>query len=187
MYANENSDFMPWPNWANQYGPGWLYMPVGGRSPDPLQSNEYKYLEMGLYWTYLKQRTAYNCPLDKTNDVSWQKRAQRVSSYCLNGAVCSYGRLNNKSHKLSAFKPAAYVMWEPEIHNYNGVWAANPGYDASQYPSELEGVGRRHKKGAVITGFGGNVHFIKFEEFQNQQKNNQPGLLWCAPDSPTGE
>src|SRR5205823_6951275 len=35
MYAMDNNDFMPWPNWGNDYGPGWLYKPVGGRPPDP--------------------------------------------------------------------------------------------------------------------------------------------------------
>src|SRR5215467_12216079 len=34
MYADDNRDYMPWPNWANDYGPGWLYQPVGGRAPD---------------------------------------------------------------------------------------------------------------------------------------------------------
>src|ERR1051325_11534152 len=27
MYADENRDYMPWPNWDNAYGPGWLYQP----------------------------------------------------------------------------------------------------------------------------------------------------------------
>src|ERR1043166_4303190 len=45
MYAMDNNDFMPWPNWANDYGPGWLYKPIGGRPPDPLRSNEWQYIE----------------------------------------------------------------------------------------------------------------------------------------------
>src|SRR5947209_5028931 len=28
LYAMDNNDSMPWPNWANEYGPGWLYKPV---------------------------------------------------------------------------------------------------------------------------------------------------------------
>src|SRR5438552_10000545 len=39
LYADENNDFMPWPNWDNDYGPGWLYTPTGGRAPDPLKTN----------------------------------------------------------------------------------------------------------------------------------------------------
>src|SRR5256886_4493359 len=83
MYAMDNNDFMPWPNWANDYGPGWLYKPVGGRPPDPLKSNEWQYIEAGLCWPYLKQRGVYNCPLDRTNVVSWQKRVPKLSSYIM--------------------------------------------------------------------------------------------------------
>ena len=105
----------------------------------------------------------------------------------MNGAVCSFNRTSPKAHKLSSFNPAAYVHWEPDIKNFGGVYGPNPGHDASQFPNELEGVGRRHRKGAVITGFSGQVHFIRYEAFQREQRVNKPGLLWCAPDSKTGE
>ncbi|MBI4661665.1 MAG: DUF1559 domain-containing protein [Verrucomicrobia bacterium] len=188
MYADDNEDRMPWPNWANDYGPGWLYRPVSGRAPDPLRTNEWPYIEAGLYWPYLKERKVYNCPLDRTNDVSWVRRQQRLSSYIMNGAVCAFGRFSNgKTYKLGQFNPAAYAMWEPDIKNWSGVWGPNPGHDASQYPNESEGVGRRHKKGAIISGFNGHVHFIKFEDFQREQRFNKPGLLWCVPDTRSGE
>lgn len=188
MYADDNRDQMPWPNWGNDYGPGWLYSPVGGRAPDPLKTNEFKSIEEGRYWPYLKERRAYNCPLDRTNHVSWQKRSQRISSYIMNGAVCAFGRNRpGQTYKLGAFNPAAYAFWEPDIRDFGGVWGANSGHDASQIPNETEGVGRRHKKGAVITGFSGQVHFIRFEAFQQEQRINKPGLLWCVPDSTSGQ
>ena len=187
MYAGDNKDSMPYPNWGNAYGPGWLYQPIAGRAPDPLNTNEMRYIEAGLYWPYIRVRAIYNCPLDRTNDVSWQRRVQRISSYCMNGAVCGFGRMTRGSYRIGAFNPAAYVMWEPEIHNYGGVWAANSGYDGSQFPNEEEGIGHRHKKGAVITGFSGQVHFISYPAFQTEQRYNKPGLLWCVPDSPTGQ
>lgn len=188
MYADDSRDQMPWPNWANDYGPGWLYQPTGGRAPDPMRTNELRFIEAGLLFPYLRDRKVYNCPLDRTNHVSWQKRGQRVSSYVMNGAVSAFGRfVNGKTYKLGAFNPAAYVMWEPEIRNFGGTWGSNPGHDASQYPNDTEGVGRRHKKGAVILGFSGQVHFIKFETFQAEQRSNKPGSLWCVPDTKTGE
>ena len=177
---------MPWPNWGNDFGPGWLYQPTGGRAPDPLKSNEVRFIEAGLYWPYLKVRKSYNCPLDYTNHVSWQKRQQRVSSYIMNGAVCNFERMGTRTFKLGAFNPAAYAMWEPEIKNFGGIWGPNVGHDASQYPSAEEGIGRRHKKGAVIAGFSGQVHFITFEQFQREQLQNKPGLLWCVPGDATG-
>jgi prepilin-type N-terminal cleavage/methylation domain-containing protein len=190
MYPIDNNDYLPYPNWGNSVGPGWLYQPIAGRAPDPLKTNELAQIEAGRFFPYLKERRVYYCPLDRTNHVSWQKRGQRISSYIMNGAVCSFGRLEGlavKSHKLGAFSGAAYAMWEPEIKNFGGVWDANKGHDASQYPNGEEGIGRRHKRGAVITGFGGQVHFIRFEEFQREQTANKPGLLWCAPDSRNGQ
>jgi prepilin-type N-terminal cleavage/methylation domain-containing protein len=188
MYSLDNGDEMPWPNWANVYGPGWLYMPVGGRAPDPLNTNELRFIEQGLYWPYLRERKTYNCPLDKTNHISWQKRQPRISSYIMNGAVCAYGRMTRSpTYKLGAFNPAAYAIWEPEIKDFGGVWSSNGGFDASQFPDRNEGIGRRHIKGAVITGFGGHVHFIDFQTFEREQTSGKPGLLWCVPDSTTGE
>ena len=187
MYAADNNDSMPWPNWGNNYGPGWLYKPFAGRPPELGRTNEAPYIEAGLYWPYLKDRRVYNCPLDRTNMVSWQKRVPKLSSYIMNGAVCHFGILQNgRTYKLGAFKPAAYAMWEPEIRNFGGVWGSNGGLDASQYPDRGEGIGRRHKKGAVIVGFSGHVHFIKYDDFEREQKY-KPGLLWCVPDSKTGE
>src|SRR5436190_5067526 len=93
--------------------------PTAGRSPDPLKTNELKFIEEGHYYQYLRDRKVYYCPLDKTNHISWQKRAQRVSSYIMNGAVCAFGRFNSgRTFKITAFNPAAYVHWEPEIKNY---------------------------------------------------------------------
>jgi hypothetical protein len=121
------------------------------------------------------------------SDISFIKRGQKVSSYIMNGAVCAFANLPvGKTFKLGQFNPAAYVQWEPDIKNFSGVYDANSGHDASQFPNENEGVGRRHKRGAVILGFSGHVHFIKFEDFQKEQKEHQPGLLWCVPGSKNG-
>jgi prepilin-type N-terminal cleavage/methylation domain-containing protein len=188
LYGGDNADYVPWPNWGNTYGPGWLYSPVGGRAPDPVVTNEVPYIQAGLYWRYIGSRATYNCPLDRTNVVQWQRRQQRISSYIMNGAVCRFGQNpTTRSYRIGAFNPAAYAFWEPDIRNFGGFWGANRGFDASQYPNEEEGIGRRHKKGAVITGFSGQVHFIRFEDFQREQTRNRPGLLWCVPDSPNGQ
>ena len=106
----------------------------------------------------------------------------------MNGAVCGFAKLGTgQTYKLTRFNPAAYAMWEPDFKKFGDYWGPNVGHDASQYPSAEEGIGRRHKKGAVITGFSGQVHFIRYEDFQREQTQNKPGLLWCVPDSPTGQ
>jgi prepilin-type N-terminal cleavage/methylation domain-containing protein len=188
MYANDNSDYMPWPNWDNDYGPGWLYQPFAGRAPDPGRTNEAQYITAGLFWQYIKVRNSYICPLDRTNDISWIKRTPKLASYIMNGAVCKYGNYSGgKTYKLGAFNPAAYVMWEPDIKNFGGVYGSNSGLDASQYPDQQEGIGHRHKKGADILGFSGQVLFITYDQFQYEQTHNMPGLLWCTPDTLHGD
>jgi prepilin-type N-terminal cleavage/methylation domain-containing protein len=128
---------------------------------------------------------ARTAPLDRTNDVSFVKRGQRVSSYIMNGAVCHFGQLDKPKYKISMFNPSAYVHWEPDIKQFGTVWDANKGHDASQYPSLEEGIGRRHKKGAVITGFSGQVHFIRFEDFQREQETSANPA--CSRASPTDD
>ncbi len=186
MYTHDNNDFMPWPQWYNLYGPSWIYMPVRGRAPDPWNTNDIPYIEQGLYYSYLRSRTVYYCPLDRTNDVSFVKRGQRVSSYIMNGAVCGYGKLFNKTYKISQFKPDAYVQWEPQVHDYGGIWNYNSAGDAAQYPNDAEGIGKRHQKGAVIMGLDARVHFIPLSKFA-QEAVNKPGLLWFSPGSPQGD
>ncbi|MSU34806.1 MAG: prepilin-type N-terminal cleavage/methylation domain-containing protein [Pedosphaera sp.] len=188
MYANDNRDVMAWPNWAHTYGPGWLFKPVSGRAPNPDKTNELDSVKAGLFWPYIGIRKSYFCPLDPTNHISWKPRLQKLSSYIMNGAVCGFSRLGDgNTFKLGQFNPGAYVMWEPDFKLYGGYWGPNIAHDASQYPSLEEGIGRRHKKGAVITGFSGQVHFIRFDDFQREQRQNKPGLLWCVPNSLTGE
>jgi hypothetical protein len=33
----------------------------------------------------------------------------------------------------------------------------------------------------------GHVHFIKFEDFQREQRLRKPGLLGCVPDTRNGQ
>ncbi|HTL55700.1 MAG TPA: DUF1559 domain-containing protein [Candidatus Limnocylindrales bacterium] len=186
MYVHDNNDVMPWCQWENTYGPSWLYMPIRGRAPDPWKPDEVPYIEQGLYYGYLKSRNVYYCPLDRTNDITFIRRGQRVSSYVMNGAVCGYGSLTRRTYKISQFNPVAYVQWEPAVNYFDGIWNYNIAGDASQFPNDAEGIGKRHIKGAVIMGFDARVHFIPLSKFA-QESANHPGLLWCNPGSPTGD
>jgi len=186
LYAGDNSDFLPWPNWGNDYGPGWLYMPTNGHAPSLLAPGEAPAVEAGLYWPYLKVRKTYFCPLDKTNDASFGTRQPNLTSYTMNAAVIGF-RDQIHTYKLTAFNPAAIVHWEPEIRNFDGVWGPNSGLDGCQSPNDPDGVGRRHKGGGLVASFAGQAYFMSYDAFQREQTNNKPGLLWCVPNSPTGE
>jgi prepilin-type N-terminal cleavage/methylation domain-containing protein len=191
MYTSDSREMMPWCNWANDYGPGWLYMPFGGRAPDPFQvvngaltensnTNETAYILRGLYYPYIRSRPVYYCPLDKQGNKDFIQRVQRISSYIMNGAVCGFGTYSQPKFRISQFSPSAYVQWEPKVNLYTTRYAYNSGFDASQIPNAEEGIGNRHGKGAAILAFDSHVRWISLTEFNGQASLN-PGLLYCAP------
>jgi len=197
MYTHDNNDWMPWCQWHNNYGPSWLYMPKNNAAPDPYMlvggslvdnTNDFPYIEQGLYFPYIHNRQVYYCPLDNKEADNFKRRIQRVSSYIMNGAVGGFANYNPaKRYKISQFNPAAYVHWEPKVNNYGGYFAYNTGVDASQVPQPsqpppdlTEGIGNRHGKGAGILGFDARVHWISRLQF-DQEASRNPGLLFCVP------
>src|SRR5947207_1249659 len=74
MYTHDNSDLLPWCQWYNSYGPSWIYMPKGGAAPDPYKlvngalednTNDWPFIEQGLYYPYVRNRQVFYCPIDK--------------------------------------------------------------------------------------------------------------------------
>jgi prepilin-type N-terminal cleavage/methylation domain-containing protein len=190
MYSSDNLDYLPHPGWGNDY-PCWLYTPVGGQPPALNLTNLSKGHGTGQIWTQIKDYKIYYCPKDKTNASANQyyaKRQNKLSTYIMNGAVNGYGALLGKSHKISAFNPVAYTMWEPDEPNYYKFYPGQSCYnDASSYPSQGEGLGRLHgKKGGSMLSFDGHVDIMSYEKF-NQERLRMPGLLHCVPGSKTGD
>lgn len=199
MYCNDNDDKLPYPNWANKLvdGAGWLYRPASEDTPPklsalPYRNNPILAYQSGALWNLIRQTKVYVCPLDKTNSKYWSQRANQLSTYIMNGALCGYGQIQGKkpnTYKISKYKPNAYMIWEPDenkiVPNTGQPIGAFCYNDASSFPDAGEGVGRKHVKGAVITGFGGHVEFIKFENFEREQ-TKRPGLLWCNPGKANG-
>lgn len=190
MYATDNNDKMPHPNWGNVW-PGWLYRPTNSAPPALNVTNLQSCFATGQIWEYIKNYRVYYCPSDKTNSAQnryYSIRQNKLSTYVWNGAVNGYGALEGKSYKLSLFNPAAYFVWEPDEENYYIFYPGQSCYnDASSYPSQGEGLGRRHgKKGGLLLGFSGHVLMISYEKF-NQERLRFPGLLHCVPGSATGD
>ena len=79
-------------------------------------------------------------------------------------------------------------MWEPDEENYYKFFPGQSCYnDASSYPSQGEGLGRRHgKKGGILSGFSGHAQIVSYNQF-NDERLRQPGLLHCVPGSATGD
>jgi prepilin-type N-terminal cleavage/methylation domain-containing protein len=183
MYASDNREFMPWPNWGSRFQ-GWLYMPTNSGPPEPSNSSEAVYAG-GLLWPYIKQVKVYWCPTDYTNTPYFSQRLEQLSSYIMNGAVIGY-YMNppaSKTHKLSDMNPSAFATWEPSDQPpYDPQLVFN---DGASYPIDEEGPSARHRSGCNVTSFDGHAQLLKTTEFQREQINT-PGLLWCDPDSSTG-
>ena len=201
MYSTDNSEYFPYPNWGNEtaFGMGWLYT-GNGQPPNlwaaPYTNNILLAYKTGAYFNYMPNPKAYICPMDNKSKY-FAQRANKMSSYIMNGAVCNYGRLSTKrpnANKVtSIWSRMCYVQWEPDENLLNGgapigAFAFN---DASSFPDVGEGVGRLHNKGAIVQAIGGHVEFITLKKFDQEQKyvstTAQPrGLLWWATDTANG-
>lgn len=183
MYAHDNRDSMPWPNWGSRFQ-GWLYTPTNGAPPSPSNPPEAVYAG-GTLWSYVNNVKVYWCPNDTTNTPYFRQRPERLSSYIMNGASMGYYREPqfSRTHKLSAMRPSAYMTWEPSDQPpYDPSLVFN---DGASYPLENEGPSKRHRSGCNVTGFDGHAQLMKFTTFEKEQLNT-PGLLWCDPDTSTG-
>ncbi len=194
LYVTDSRDRMPYPNWnppwllGNQPLPGWLYSPSNSVVPDlsqpPYNANPVMAYEGGQLWPYIKQMAIYRCPLDKTNAPSWKQRANKLSTYVQNGAMCGYGAISPATYNQAAFRQDAFMMWEPDDPG-NGY-----GYnDGSSYPDPAVdgGLGHRHGKiGGVVLVVSGAVQFIKYVTWASEAKDSTKNRLWCNPGTPNG-
>jgi prepilin-type N-terminal cleavage/methylation domain-containing protein len=101
MYTQDNNDSLPYPNWGNDTMPrenkGWLYTPESSNPPN-IESAKYTNdvsvaYKTGHYFQYMPNMGAYKCPYD-TKSRYYKQRANKMSTYIMNGAVCGYGRFH---------------------------------------------------------------------------------------------
>jgi hypothetical protein len=191
MYVNEGTrDKMPFPNWNPPWVPGWLYSPSNNAVPNLFTQQNFENPELiyqsGLLWQYIKNMRVYRCPLDLTNTVNFRARANKLSTYVQNGALCGFGTLNpaGNSYGQSQFRQDSYMMWEPDDRP-NGY-----GYnDGSSYPDPtVDGaLGRRHGKlGGIVLVVSGSVEFVKYPTWEAKAKERTKNELWCSPGTATG-
>jgi len=203
MYATDNTDHLPYPNWGTTYSPGWLYDSSGGTIPNtgvaPYINNPVAAYVGGTYWQYAQgSLTKENslgiarsklrvCPLDKKIPLvpAAPARANVLSTYIMNGAVCEYGRIKAADgvKTTQVWSTQCYVMWEPDEALNPTAGTYN---DASSYPDRGEGVGHLHVSGAIVLALDSHVNFIKYEAFQKEQSDPKKNLLWWAPDTTDG-
>lgn len=188
MYAADNKDKMPYPNWNPPWVAGWLYDPVNGGVPDliaaPYNANPQLAYQGGQLWQYTKNTAVYRCPLDRTNTISWRQRPNKLSTYVQNGSICGYGAIAPKSYNQSDFRQDAFVMWEPNDPG-NGY-----GYnDGASYPDPNVdgGLGTRHGKiGGIVMVVSGGVTFVQSNRWYVLSRDSNKNELWCTPGTQNG-
>ncbi len=183
MYIVDCRDSLPEPNWNWPWVvKGWLYDAAAGAPPDPTRApyntNSQSAYVSGLLWDYIRNAGVYRCPLDRTNTPAWQNRAQKLSSYLINGAVCGYGQIAGGSYKASLFRADAVIFWQ--------ALETNPGdfNDGSSAPNE--GITKLHSLGTTVGVVDGHVEYYKTLKFYEEAGSLVKNRLWCNPGKPDG-
>jgi prepilin-type N-terminal cleavage/methylation domain-containing protein len=140
LYASDDNDVLPPPNWDNGGGSitGWLYR--SGTSFD---------VKTGLLWPTILHPKLYFCPMDSPSSPNFANRPQQVSSYAMNGATIGYDFANYPPAKLGTMQPTDCAFWETD--------EKHPDYfnDGANWPGE--GVSSRHQNGGIQAAIGGSV------------------------------
>ncbi len=183
LYACDSQDYLAEPNWNSPWiKPGWLYDAAKGSPPNPLaapyNTNPQLAYESGLLWGYIKNYNVYRCPLDKTNNPSWKLRAQKLTSYLMNGALCGYGKISPRSYKTGQFRQDAIILWQA-LETNPADWN-----DASSSPDE--GITKLHSIGTSVGGVDGHVEYIKTIKFYQEVAITTKNRLWCNPGTING-
>ena len=183
MYSLDFRDYLPEPNWNSPWlRKGWLYDASKGSVPDPNQApyntDAQAAYRGGLLWDYIKTHGVFRCPLDRTNSATWKNRAQKLSSYLMNGAVCGFGNISPGSYKTSAFRQDSIILWQ--------ALETNPGdfNDGSSSPDE--GITKLHSIGTTVGVVDGHVEYLKTLIFTKEAGNPGKGRLWCNPGTVSG-
>ena len=212
MYASENQDAMPWPNWGNDASPpcprGWLYssnpntpnnLNTGNIAADAANwpTSRVANLTGGVYWQYLQNPDTFICPVFAANVVGtgrWDSYFNKLSTYCMNGAVCFFPEFDGTAANIFGYKtakmsqvwsPQCIIQWEPSGNSGSGY-----GYnDGANYPDLIGGPSIvLHVTGANVLTVGGSTRFMSFADFTAEIYNplqddcsHGKGLLWWNP------
>jgi prepilin-type N-terminal cleavage/methylation domain-containing protein len=184
LYAVDNDDFLTEPNWNSPWvARGWLYDARGGSVPNlfaaPYLTAPEQAYSGGLLWPFLRTMDIYRCPAERTNVVpNFGSRAQKLSSFLMNGAVCGYGSIGGSSFRTAQFRPDDIIFWQA-LETNPGDWN-----DGSSSPAE--GITKIHNMGTTVGLVSGSVEFMKTDAFYTEQAQTNKNRLFCNPRTDTG-
>ena len=182
LYSNDFDDYLTEPNWNSPWvARGWLYDATGQTAPpapNPV-SPQQPYLG-GLLFTYMSSTVeVYNCPGERRSQIAnFGLRANRLTSFLMNGAVCGYGAIGGRSYKTPDYNADSIIFWQA-LETNPGDWN-----DGSSGPAE--GVTRMHNQGTTVGLVSGGVEFMKTDAFYAEQALPTKNRLYCSPNSANG-
>lgn len=179
MYANDNADRMPEPNWDIDDEHGWLYFK---NLPKTYAADRRFGATTGTLWPYigegeyvlngldLELGQTFRCP---THPGPYEGPSEHTTSYLMNGAVTAFDR-SSPAFRIYEFRPTSVIFWETENESWN---------DASSFPTE--GITRRHGSGATVGLVDGGCVWFPRGDWE-LELDRQPGMLWCNPGRKNG-
>jgi prepilin-type N-terminal cleavage/methylation domain-containing protein len=195
-YCNDHENYLPFDNWGdsgNANSAGWLYNGATAKAQNPdlnpgAGGGADGGYATGLIWPYLKNRKVYWCPADKPTPTQLNNRAQKLSSYCMNGAVTGYSW--PWPYRLLQFPSNAILFWEQS--DDDGGFYFNDGSNSPTEPGMTTAyITTRHKVGALVSCFDGHTEILTPAQFNHEANNTawnpvKPSRLWCKPGSANG-
>jgi prepilin-type N-terminal cleavage/methylation domain-containing protein len=187
VYASDQNDAVPPPNWDNGgfsgtqgTNTGWLY----AVDLSATGTNRFR-VNTGLFWPTLRNPKIYFCPMDKPDEARMsahdgvvEQRQQQISSYAMNGAVIGYMSMIYPPVKLEQMNDSDCAFWETDETD---PWYFN---DGANYPGE--GVSPRHYQGGIQATFGGQVDYVRLDDWYKDVAATNKNRLWCYPLSADG-
>lgn len=140
----------------------------------------------GLWFQYSHDPRIYLCPVDVESPTytatnAGAHRAERPSSYVMNGAVCGYQNARQSCKITDVWSPDCYLLWAPDedglgLHN-PGAFAFN---DGANFPTTSEeGIERLHTlAGGDLLTVGGAVRFVSIQGFAKESNSSVKSLNW---------
>jgi prepilin-type N-terminal cleavage/methylation domain-containing protein len=171
IYAGDNREFMPWPNWGTDGSPcpsGWLYgflrngnasigtgnpnfpnnLTTGSASVDAKNwlMGRVANIKTGAYWNYVSDPNVFVCPVDSklVGTAFWEARPQKLSSYVMNGASCYFpgGGQNSEYHYQTC---KINQPWNPLCYI---MWEPCPYYPNLPYDTDISNIQRMYNDGS---------------------------------------